>query len=252
MTVHISWHQGPLLLMDTESSGLDTDHDRIVTCTLIGIQPGHEPHLGQWLIDPGIEIPAPAAAVHGITTSHARDHGQAPAVALEQITTWLARAITRDIPLVLFNAQYDLTLLDRELRRHQIPGTAGMLDDATVIDGFVIDKQLDRRKGSRKLTDQAKHYGLPTFAAHDATADALTAGRLAWALAYRYPAELQIPLPDLHAKQKQWKAAQARSFRAYLQRSGKDASDVHEEWPVRPLPPGWDPAATPTAQETPA
>nr|WP_258061953.1 hypothetical protein [Rathayibacter iranicus] len=34
-----------------------------------------------WLIRPGIPIPRQATAVHGVTTTHADEHGQDPAVA---------------------------------------------------------------------------------------------------------------------------------------------------------------------------
>jgi DNA polymerase III epsilon subunit-like protein len=72
----MSWHTGRLAAFDIETTGTDPESDRIVTAaiSLVGAELPGEHHA--WLIDPGIEIPAGAAAVHGITTERARAEGR--------------------------------------------------------------------------------------------------------------------------------------------------------------------------------
>src|SRR5690606_385575 len=107
-----------------------------------------------WLIDPGIEIPAAATAVHGISTEHARMHGRSPVAALEEVATEIAKAFSTGTPVVAFNACYDLTLLETELRRHELPTVAERVGGplCPVIDPLVLDREHDRyRKGKRTL-----------------------------------------------------------------------------------------------------
>lgn len=239
------WHRGPLLAWDTETTGPDPQRDRIVTCTTARIHGGLQ-GTESWLIAPEIPISDGAAAVHGITDQQAREDGQEPATALRQIADELQGAIANGIPLVAFNASFDTTILDRELTRHGIDLD---LTQALVIDPFVIWKQLDRyRKGKRTLTAACEAFGVRLDGAHDATEDALAAARVAWALAERYPDELQIDLGHLHANQRAWKADQAASLEAYFRRQGK-TDDVSREWPVQSPPPGWSPDQLPVARE---
>ena len=62
------------------------------------------------------------------------------------------------IPLVVYNAPYDLSLLDRECRRHRVEPLGY---PHPVIDPLVIDKAVDRyRKGKRTLVAAAERYGV--------------------------------------------------------------------------------------------
>jgi DNA polymerase III epsilon subunit-like protein len=86
--------------------------------------------------------------------------------------------------LIGHNIGYDLTVSDRELGR--VLG-GELTVRGPVVDTLLCDKNLDRfRKGSRQLSDQAKHYGLEFQGnAHDALADARLAGQLAYKLVAR-------------------------------------------------------------------
>src|SRR5687768_15652768 len=99
----MTWHQGPLLGFDTESTGVNVWADRIVTTALVDITPGQRPQLHTELINPGVEIPTEATAVHGITTDHATQHGRPPAEVLFEVTGALALAMNRGVPIVAAN-----------------------------------------------------------------------------------------------------------------------------------------------------
>ena len=84
------WTELPRATFDLETTGPNPMTARIVTASLILLGPdGTELRHGEWLADPGVEIPEEAAAVHGITTEHAREHG-AP---LKQVVFELASAL---------------------------------------------------------------------------------------------------------------------------------------------------------------
>jgi hypothetical protein len=110
---------------DTETTGVDFVTDRIVTAAVI-FRDGADGAVSArtWLIDPGIEIPERATAVHGITTEMAREQGADPVVALGEIAALLAAALANGSPIVAFNAGYDLGILDAELARHGLPSLA--------------------------------------------------------------------------------------------------------------------------------
>ena len=219
-------------VFDLETTGIDVETSRIVSAH-VGVING----LGEvveernWLADPGIEIPFQASAVHGITTEHARAHGRDAAEVVTEIVAALADLFARGIPVTIYNAPYDLTLLHREAVRHGVTPLDGPLP---VIDPLVMDKAVDRyRKGKRTLEAAAEFYGVQLTEAHDAGADALAAGRVAQALARRYPEQLDIAVADLHQLQVGWCAEQSASFQDYMRRTKDPSFTAHGAWPVR-------------------
>ncbi|MFT4305347.1 MAG: 3'-5' exonuclease, partial [Microbacterium sp.] len=64
-------------VFDLETTGVDVVHDRIVTAH-VGLlsADGTVIRRDDWLADPGVEIPAAATAVHGVTTAQARADGR--------------------------------------------------------------------------------------------------------------------------------------------------------------------------------
>lgn len=230
----VPWHKGPMLGFDLETTGVDVETDRIVTFALIDIQPGEPARTDTGIVDPDIDIPDQAAAIHGITTERARNEGMLAPRGAVLIRNELARRIEQGIPIVGMNLAYDLTMLDRECRRWAVPTLSDQLNLAPVIDVRVLDKAMDPyRKGGRKLTDLANHYRIRLDQAHDAGADALAACRIAYAIAARHP-ELQIHPLKLHEQQIRWAAQQTADFAAYRRRQGQPLDNEDGTWPVRP------------------
>ncbi|WP_084074111.1 exonuclease domain-containing protein [Demequina sp. NBRC 110052] len=237
----MSWIDGTMVGFDTETTGVSTDTDRIVTAAVITRRPGEEPTTRTWLIDPGVEIPARATEVHGITTAQARAEGSRPEDALEEIASALAEAMVAGIPVVGFNVQYDLSILEAELARHGLRGLAERTPRGLrpVLDPLVLDRHLDPyRKGARKLIDMCRIYAVPVVAddLHAADADVLATLDLVPALAAAYPAMRHVALDDLHDQQAEAHRTWAVRFGAWLKSKGRTDDLPRPDWPAAPVP----------------
>lgn len=231
------WPQGRMVAFDTETTGTDVESDRIVSAALVAVGDNEPPQSNSWLLDPGIDIPAQATEIHGISTARARTDGASATEAIEAIAAAVAEHLIAGMPLVVFNARYDLTLLDREARRHGLAPLCTRLPDqnvAPVIDPLVIDKKIDRfRRGPRRLAALAAHYRVRHDSAHNAEADALTAARLAWRIGASHDEVGAADLLKLHDAQTDWAARQAADLESYLRRTDPQAS-VEPAWPYIP------------------
>lgn len=226
-----NWSDRPVCAFDLETTGPNPATARIVTACAATLPPSSAPSAPQavrtWLLDPGVEIPAGATAVHGIDTARARSEGVEYSSGYADIRAAVQRAWDSGAVVVAFNANYDLTVLDREGARLGFPP----LTPALVADPYVIDREMDRyRRGKRTLTAVCAQYGVHLGNSHEAQADAVAAAHLLGALVAEYP---QIGPLDIVAAQTRWHAERQRSFADYLRRNGRDASDVSGEWPIR-------------------
>jgi DNA polymerase-3 subunit epsilon len=171
--------------------------------------------------------------VHGVTTERARAEGREAREVVQEITAALRALLAAGIPVVAYNAAYDLTLLRNEALRH---GIEPIEDPAPVIDPLVIDKRVDTyRKGKRTLDIVAAHYGVELTDAHDAAADAIAAGRIALALVARFANDLPGTVTDLHEAQAAWAAEQAEDLTRYFVKIGKfsPGQTIDGSWPIK-------------------
>ncbi|MEV2215162.1 3'-5' exonuclease [Streptomyces sp. NPDC050997] len=232
------WYEGPLAAFDTETTGVDVETDRIVSAAVV-VQdgPGTRPRVTRWLVNPGVTVPPGATEVHGLTEEHLQRNGRWPAPVMYEIAEVLAEQALVGRPLVVMNAPFDLTILDRELRRHRASSLDRWFESSPllVLDPRVLDKHLDRyRKGRRTLTDLCAHYDVSLEGAHDAGADALAALDVVRAVGRRFAARLErLSAAELHTLQAVWHAAQARGLQAWFARSGTEET-VDPAWPLRP------------------
>ena len=219
-----------IAVFDLETTGLDLREARIVTACAVELD-----EYGQvvgrdieWLANPGIDIPEIAASVHGITTEHAKEHGRPSAEVVAEIVATLRRFFERGLPVVAYNAPYDFTILLHEAIRH---GVEPLRDPSPVIDPLVIDKHFDKyRAGKRRLEITAEFYGVPLTDAHNATADAIAAGRVAQALFAKFP--MPEDVQELHAAQVNWSKEQDLSFAKFMQ--AKDPNFTPQlGWPIK-------------------
>lgn len=245
MSAASKWDGWDVLGFDLETTGVDIWTDRIVQAALVRIDAGTRPQTRTWLVDPGIEIPDEAAAVHGITTERARAEGRDPGQMLFELVGQLALAMGHGRPVVGMNLSYDLSLLEAECARHnataspdmQVPGLVARLGHGKVspiVDVLVLDKYADPyRKGGRKLEQMCAHYGVRHTGAHDAAGDALAACRLWPRIMAKHSRKFGgQTLGGLHQSQVGWRKAQADSLRAYFDKQGTEHDGVCGEWPL--------------------
>jgi DNA polymerase-3 subunit epsilon len=231
----MAWHEDLLVGFDLETTGTDPRLARIVTAAVTEVKGGEPVRHRQWLADPGVPIPAETTAIHGVSTQRAAAEGRPAAEVVAEIADAVRGYWTAGVPVVVYNAPFDLTLLDEELRRYALPplvasgGRAG-----PVIDPLVMDRALDKyRRGKRTLEAACRVYGVPLEGAHEAGADALAAVRVARAIAVRFPQVGAAALPELHESQSGWYAAWAEDFGAWLRRKGTPDAAVDPHWPLR-------------------
>ncbi|GEP25590.1 MULTISPECIES: exonuclease domain-containing protein [Cryobacterium] len=221
-----------LAVFDLETTGIDVESCRIVSATVAVLDAsGTAIERIDWLVDPGVEIPAGATNVHGITTEYAVQHGRVATEAVAEIVAALRAHLADGLPIVAYNAPYDLTLLNREAVRY---GIAPLVSPSPVVDPLVIDKAVDKyRKGKRTLEVTSAFYGVSLDEAHDAGADAIAAGRVAQAIHRAHRVALPTTLDEMHALQVTWYRQQAESFQEYMRR-GRDPEFLADTaWPQR-------------------
>ena len=161
-----------MLAFDLETTSANPKEARIVTSALVRID-GRDVQKVEHLADPGIEIPEEATNVHGITTEKARAEGRPHEEVLKDTVEAIKAAWEDGLTLIVYNAAFDLTVL-RSL-------TGDFTVTGPVYDPYVIDRVSDKwRKGKRTLGAVCEHYGVELGNAHEATADALAAARVAW------------------------------------------------------------------------
>jgi DNA polymerase-3 subunit epsilon len=233
----VSWHIGRLAGFDTETTGVDVETDRIVTACIVEVGGKTPPLTANWLINPGVDIPEQASAVHGITNEKAKAEGQDAAEAIAELVAGLTQVVLAGTPLVIMNAPFDLTILVREARRYGVQPLSDVVgDELRVVDPRVIDKRLDMyRRGKRTLTDLCRHYGVKLDGAHSADADAIATCRVAWRLGNVFPRLAEMSLPELHKTQAEWHAAWAADFQAHLRGKGETDAVIDGRWPLRPV-----------------
>ncbi len=225
------WHH-TLGVFDLETTGVDVVMSRIVSANVSVLGPeGNAFERTDWLANPEVEIPEEASNVHGITNERAQREGRPAAEVVFEVVAALREILERGIPVVVFNAPYDLTLLRYEAVRH---GVEALVNPAPVIDPLVIDRAMDQyRRGKRTLEAASAFYGVDLLDAHDAGADAIAAGRVAKALAAKYPDRLDISAQALHNAQVAWSATQSASFAEYMRRTHKPDFVETAGWPER-------------------
>lgn len=229
------WTQGTFLGFDTETTGVNTAQDRIVTAAIV-LRTPHETLVRTWLINPGVPIPVEASDIHGVTTEHAIEFGVEPAQALNEIAEIIAEHLQASHPLVAFNASFDISILSHELTRHSLPTIEERIGHAfsPVIDPLVLDRALDRyRKGSRKLGDLCVFYDVSeTGTFHTADADVIATLDVLAKMLAKYSNVGEMTLAELHTYQDGAHSRWAKNFNSYLASKGKPA-DVETVWLAR-------------------
>ncbi len=154
----------PVLVLDTETTGLDVDGDEIVSVGAVRL---HGPRVYRGaaldqLVRPGRPIPPRSTAVHGITDAMV---AQAPNF---RDTLPVIRAAARHCVVVGHNIGFDLTLL-----RRQSAKAAADWADPPWLDVLLLAAALDPRETDLNLESIATRLGVNVSGRHTALGDAL-------------------------------------------------------------------------------
>ncbi|MGR8007448.1 exonuclease domain-containing protein [Streptomyces hypolithicus] len=235
----MGWHGEALVGFDLETTGTEPLEARIVTAAVVVVRGGAVAACRDWLADPGVRIPAQASAIHGISSERAGAEGRAARAVVEEIAETLTGYWAQGVPVVAYNASFDLTLLAAELHRHGLPSLNERLGDAgigPVVDPYTIDRAVDRyRRGKRTLEAVCAEYGVVLDGAHEASADAFAAVGVARAIAERHPSVAALAPAELHDQQIRWYADWAANFQEFLRRKGTPDAVIDPRWPLREL-----------------
>lgn len=161
------WDTVPIVVIDTETTGLRLGRDKAVSVGLVRFENGEVVGRFSSLVRPGIPIPATATAIHKITDSMVDG---APTIDDVFADSRVVALLDGAQPSA-YNASYD--------RYFVVP--FGENWDWPWLDGLSLVRKVDKwakGAGRHKLEATCARHGIPLTAAHDAEADALAAGQL--------------------------------------------------------------------------
>lgn len=166
------WYDVPTIFADTETTGVRAGHDRACQIGLVRFEKGVP--VGEFvsLVNPQLDIPEAATAIHGITNEMVRE---APLVEDVMARPDVA-ALLKDAQPAAYNATFDRDMLPPLAEDHSWP----WLDALSLV--RVVDKFV-RGQGRHRLSVAAARHGVELGKAHDAGADAKAAGELFYKLA---------------------------------------------------------------------
>ena len=176
------WHTLPLAAIDTETTGRDPGRgDRIVEIAVVHFRDGVVEGRYGMLVNPGIPIPADAAAVHGITDAQVK--GQPT---FEQLAPKILELLQGRIPLA-YNAGFDRGFIRAELARAGVEvtktaATPPAMRGTEWLDPLVWARALQTGVKGFKLGEVSTRLGVDLSNAHRATDDAEAAGMVLYKL----------------------------------------------------------------------
>lgn len=225
----MTWLNGPLLGFDLETTGTDPYTCHAVDMALVLNDPEEKDILSwEWLINPGVDIPLNATAIHGISTEQVVEKGVSPDKAVSELAAVLDMINTAYggiPPVCIYNAGYDIPIVIR-----MSGGKVGI--NWTVLDPMVIDKELDKyRPGKRTLTSVSAAHKLGVTNAHRAVGDCMSTTRLMRAIGRKYPRLAESDPVSIHEMEVTAYKEQMEQFINYRRVNGDAEFNVNTEWP---------------------
>ena len=149
-----------LVIFDLETTGVDTQKDRVVQLAFLKVGTGGEKTELVSLVNPEMSIPEEASEVHGITDEDVKD-----APTFKQLVKKIIDFIS-ECDIASFNGnKFDIPLLMSEINR---AGETFSFDEVHLIDAMSIETQLVPRTLSAVFE---RRTGKEMLDAHDAMAD---------------------------------------------------------------------------------
>lgn len=190
----------PFVALDFETTGLDAEHDEIVSIGLVpfDLQRIRVRDARHWLLTPRKEMEENSVVIHGITHS---DIDGAPD--LHAVMGPFLEAIAGRV-LVVHYRYIEREFLNAGIQRRIGEGIRFPVVDTMELEAQLYRKGLSsfcgrlfgRKPTSIRLGDSRARYGLPHYAQHDAMVDALATAELLQAqIRHRYSED--TPLSEI-------------------------------------------------------
>ena len=166
-----NWHSSRFAAFDLETTGTDTDNDRIIEIGLVVFDNGEVVDRYEQLVNPERDIPDEVAAITGISNDDVKD-----APPLREVLDELIRRVTDQV-LLAYNHEFDLGILRSELARHDRHN----VDLPPCLDPFPLAWEYLKDQGlipNAQLGTVAEYMRIPLDTAHRAVHDAEATGHI--------------------------------------------------------------------------
>ncbi|MBW2457975.1 MAG: 3'-5' exonuclease [Deltaproteobacteria bacterium] len=179
-----AWHEQTWLCIDSETTGLDPQEDRLVELAAIEFRGGQVLRRMGMLLNPGRPIPADATAVHGITDADVAD-----CPSFDEVAERFLKHVRQAEVLVGYNWPFDAAFLAAATGERWEGAIAGK----PIIDGLVLVRfdevgRFWKGAGRHKLDAVAERLGIPREGqAHRASSDCVLTCRVLWQLREHLP-----------------------------------------------------------------
>lgn len=186
LDVAAAWAEDRLAVIDFETTGLSPSEDRVLEVGVVCFERGQLTARKNWLVNPGIPVPAEARAIHNIG-----DEELAGAPPFAAIVEELRALVDGHLP-VAYNAAFDRGFLHAELDRagrlrNGPSSPPAFRAEVSWIDPLVWARELHKQERGHRLADVCARLGIPLDDAHRAASDAEATGRVLLALAPHMP-----------------------------------------------------------------
>lgn len=166
--------QIPLMAIDLEMTGLDPKCDQILSIGLVPIHNGmlQLANAQHKLVNIDGSV-GDSAVIHGIV-----DRQLVTAISAKEAMVWFLTQ-TKGYVLVAHHAPLDIHFLKTEIQRSLGEKMSFVTIDTLSLERHRLLRQHEvLKEGSLRLDACRRRYGLPIYAAHNATVDALACGEL--------------------------------------------------------------------------
>lgn len=164
-----------LVVIDTETSGLDIARDRLLSIGAVGVRDGVLDFADSYHALLRQEAPTHGAdiLIHCIGTGQ-QAHGEPPAQVLQTFAAWCAGRWA-----VGYHAEFDRRMLERACREagQPAPAVAGWMDLAVLAPALLPERRVRGRRPA-SLDDWLDSYGIDEVDRHDALGDAVATAQL--------------------------------------------------------------------------
>ena len=172
-------YDGPIVVLDFESTGLNTAKAKIIEVGAVKLVEGTVVETFEQLVDPGEMLPPKITEITGITDANLQGQPTAAEV-LPKLLAFIG-----DAPIAAHNASFDANLMRSELKRLDLNW------NGPVLDTLVYARKLYPKLKSYRLAALCKHLGVSLKnahrAVHDAAATAQCLARMFDETRERYP-----------------------------------------------------------------